>query len=129
MKVLGVRIVKVISIAVLGITSILVFKVWHNHVHSSTSWEREESWKSGSGHGSQTHGSRGKITDFHSEVQKRLHKENSSETTRLSQEDINGVENFVFFVGYPRSGHSIVASLMDATQILLSHMSMTSSTS
>ena len=124
MKVLGVRIVKVIiSIAVLGTTSILVFTVWHNHVHSSTpSWEREESWKSESGYGSQTYGSRGKITEFHSEVRKRSHKENSSETTRLSQEDINGVENFVFFVGYPRSGHSIVASLMDAhPNIIVAH--------
>ena len=32
----------------------------------------------------------------------------------LSPQDIGGVEKFVFFVGYPRSGHSIVASMMDA---------------
>lgn len=32
---------------------------------------------------------------------------------RLPQEVIDGVERFVFFIGWPRSGHSIVASLMD----------------
>ena len=31
-----------------------------------------------------------------------------------TQEVINHIEKFVFFVGYPRSGHSIVGSLMDA---------------
>lgn len=32
----------------------------------------------------------------------------------LSQDLINKVEKFVFFIGYPRSGHSIVGSFMDA---------------
>ena len=32
----------------------------------------------------------------------------------LSQTIINSVEKFVFFVGYGRSGHSIIASMMDA---------------
>ena len=32
----------------------------------------------------------------------------------LSVEDISDVEKFVFFVGYPRSGHSIVGSMLDA---------------
>ena len=32
----------------------------------------------------------------------------------LPQEVIDGVEKFVFFIGYPRSGHSIVGSLLDA---------------
>ena len=32
----------------------------------------------------------------------------------LSIEDITDVEKFVFFVGYPRSGHSIVGSMLDA---------------
>ena len=32
----------------------------------------------------------------------------------LSKRVINQVEKFVFFIGYPRSGHSIVGSLMDA---------------
>ena len=32
----------------------------------------------------------------------------------LQQEDINSVKQFVFFIGYARSGHSIVASLLDA---------------
>ena len=32
----------------------------------------------------------------------------------LSQLDINQVEKFLFFMGYPRSGHSIVASCLDA---------------
>ena len=34
--------------------------------------------------------------------------------TPLCQEDINSVKQFVFFIGYARSGHSIVASLLDA---------------
>ena len=32
----------------------------------------------------------------------------------LTHSDIAGVEKFVFFTGYPRSGHSIVGSLIDA---------------
>ena len=32
----------------------------------------------------------------------------------LSQADVEGVEKFVFFIGYPRSGHSIIGSMMDA---------------
>ncbi len=32
----------------------------------------------------------------------------------LSQRDIDRVEKFVFFVGYPRSGHSVIGSMMDA---------------
>ena len=32
----------------------------------------------------------------------------------LSMQDVMDVEKFVLFVGYPRSGHSIVASMMDA---------------
>ena len=35
-------------------------------------------------------------------------------TLSLSEEAINSVEKFVFFVGYGRSGHSIIASMMDA---------------
>ena len=33
---------------------------------------------------------------------------------QLSEADIAGVEKFVFFIGYPRSGHSIIGSMMDA---------------
>ena len=32
----------------------------------------------------------------------------------LTEEDITGIEKFVIFVGYARSGHSIIGSLMDA---------------
>ena len=32
----------------------------------------------------------------------------------LSQQDVDGVEKFVFFVGYARSGSSIIGSMMDA---------------
>ena len=35
-------------------------------------------------------------------------------TSGLPLEIINGIQRFVFFVGYPRSGHSIVGSFMDA---------------
>jgi len=40
----------------------------------------------------------------------------------LSPETINGVKTFAFFIGYPRSGHSIVGSLLDAhPHIVMSH--------
>ena len=32
----------------------------------------------------------------------------------LTKDVIDGIKKFVFFIGYPRSGHSIVGSLMDA---------------
>ena len=32
----------------------------------------------------------------------------------LSQQDVDGVEKFVFFIGYARSGSSIIGSMMDA---------------
>ena len=32
----------------------------------------------------------------------------------LSQETVSNIEKFVFFIGYPRSGSSIIASMMDA---------------
>lgn len=35
-------------------------------------------------------------------------------TFRLSHEVVDGVKKFVFFVGYARSGHSIIGTLMDA---------------
>ena len=35
-------------------------------------------------------------------------------TLSLPKEAINSVEKFIFFVGYGRSGHSIIASMMDA---------------
>ena len=37
-----------------------------------------------------------------------------SNSPQLSETDIEGVEKFVFFIGYPRSGHSIIGSMMDA---------------
>ena len=41
---------------------------------------------------------------------------------RLSKTTINSVEKFVFFVGYGRSGHSIIASMMDAhPNIIIAH--------
>ena len=40
----------------------------------------------------------------------------------LTSSDINSVEYFVFFVGYGRSGHSMVASLMDAhPDVIVAH--------
>ena len=40
----------------------------------------------------------------------------------LNTREIQGVEKFVFFTGYPRSGHSIVGSLLDAhPNIVLSY--------
>ena len=38
----------------------------------------------------------------------------SEEATPLTEKEISGIEKFVFFVGYARSGHSIIGSLMDA---------------
>ena len=45
---------------------------------------------------------------------KRLSNGDLKHAPTLSKDDINRIEKFVFFVGYPRSGHSIVGSLMDA---------------
>ncbi len=40
----------------------------------------------------------------------------------LSQSVVEGVEKFVFFIGYPRSGHSIIGSVMDAhPDIVIAH--------
>ena len=40
----------------------------------------------------------------------------------LSQSVVEGVEKFVLFVGYPRSGHSLIASVMDAhPDIVIAH--------
>ena len=40
----------------------------------------------------------------------------------LSKQTVEDVEKFVFFIGYPRSGHSIIASLMDAhPNIVIAH--------
>jgi hypothetical protein len=36
------------------------------------------------------------------------------EAPTLTKDDIGRIEKFVMFIGYPRSGHSIVGSLMDA---------------
>lgn len=42
----------------------------------------------------------------------------------LSQEDVDGVEKFVFFIGYARSGSSIIASMMDShPNMIISHES------
>ena len=38
----------------------------------------------------------------------------SRKFTPLTQRDVDGVQMFVFFIGYPRSGHSIIGSMMDA---------------
>ena len=44
----------------------------------------------------------------------------------LSQETINNIEKFVFFIGYPRSGHSIIGSMMDAhpNMIIADHFNL-----
>ena len=45
-----------------------------------------------------------------------------SDFTPISKQVFKGVEKFVFFVGYPRSGHSIVGSMMDAhPDIIIAH--------
>ena len=42
--------------------------------------------------------------------------------TPFSKQEVNGVEKFVLFVGYPRSGHSVVGSMMDAhPDIVIAH--------
>ena len=42
--------------------------------------------------------------------------------SQLGESDVSTVEKFVFFVGYSRSGHSIVASLLDAhPNIIIAH--------
>ena len=40
----------------------------------------------------------------------------------LSQSEVDGVEKLVLFIGYPRSGHSIIGSMMDAhPNIVIAH--------
>ncbi len=44
------------------------------------------------------------------------------EFNELSPRDISGVEKFTFFVGYGRSGHSVVAGIMDAhPDVIVAH--------
>ena len=43
-----------------------------------------------------------------------LHSNQLVKKLSLAKQDIETVEKFVFFVGYPRSGHSVIASMMDA---------------
>lgn len=42
------------------------------------------------------------------------HKIMNTQVPTLKQQDIDSVKKFVFFIGYARSGHSIIASLLDA---------------
>lgn len=56
------------------------------------------------------------------ESQQSSNAEKKSVTQHLPEEVINGVEKFVFFIGYPRSGHSIVGSFLDAhPHIVMAH--------
>ena len=49
-------------------------------------------------------------------------KKNRANLAKLPSEVINGIKKFVFFVGYARSGHSIVGSLMDAhPHVVIAH--------
>ena len=49
----------------------------------------------------------------------------SKKFTPLTQKDVDGVEKFVFFIGYPRSGHSIIGSMMDAhPDMIIAHQYM-----
>ena len=46
----------------------------------------------------------------------------TKEFVPLSEQTLAGVEKFVFFIGYPRSGHSVIASLMDShPSIVIAH--------
>ena len=53
-------------------------------------------------------------SDHSSEELPRLLPCSSKEVPPLTKEEISGIEKFVIFVGYARSGHSIIGSLMDA---------------
>ncbi len=51
-----------------------------------------------------------------------VHQRKEEKLPSLPKEVISGVEKFVFFVGYPRSGHSIIGSMMDAhPNMIISH--------
>ena len=53
-------------------------------------------------------------------TQKDEHKE--TRQNQLTQDAIDGIKKFVLFVGYERSGHSIVGSLMDAhPHVVIAH--------
>lgn len=50
------------------------------------------------------------------------HSQNRKPFVPLRSEDVNSVKGFVFFIGYARSGHSIVGSLLDAhPNIIIAH--------
>ena len=53
-------------------------------------------------------------SDYSSEELPRLLPCSSKVVTPLTKEEINGIEKFVIFVGYARSGTSIIGSLLDA---------------
>lgn len=47
---------------------------------------------------------------------------NSSSPCSMTLDTVQKVRKFIFFIGYPRSGHSIVASLLDAhSRIIIAH--------
>ena len=67
----------------------------------------------------------GKDSKYHKQNESDQRKETLRKTVlvpSLSQTTINGVEKFVFFIGYARSSHSIVGSMMDAhPNVMLAH--------
>lgn len=57
----------------------------------------------------------GNLTDDSNNVSNSLPLPPAAVTKKsLTEQDVERVRKFVFFVGYPRSGHSIVGSMMDA---------------
>ena len=63
--------------------------------------------------------------DVHSTVRKKCKQDCEESTNKvLSVAAIKHVKTFVFFIGHPRSGHSIVGSLLDAhPHMVISHQS------
>ncbi len=60
-------------------------------------------------------------SDFHSEGYHRMHR-HGYRFDPLPINIINAVDRFLFFVGYARSGHSIIASLLDAhPNVVIAH--------
>lgn len=96
-------IVIIVSVGVLAIICIMMYTGWSVYLHSTVTPDI-------SGQDSRT--SRANFNNNTSLWIPAI--TNSSAIVQLSQDDITGVEKFVFFVGYPRSGSSIIGSLMDA---------------
>ena len=109
---LGVRVIVVIIIVVLVILLLLEYNNDTRRSQSTTSMNEMMYLKADTAH---------PIIEEKA-LNRKKQKKNWYKFEPLSNNVINGVERFVFFVGYARSGHSIIASMLDAhPNIVIAH--------